>query len=303
MTTISTNISLQNKARGRSGKKKKKKAAHEATPFTSLADLDRIMAVTLLAGRSENVIEMAPQTHPEPSIAGLSPESSASPSAFASQGVEEEPTETLTPSSRERMASLIDELERLANTDDDATTLRTGIRALVEPFQNLMQMYDHETLASEATIMVLKKKEQEAAARSLVVTAFDNTLDRVSEGQVKSDLVSLNHAIADFTLDIMQSVFEVTPDQAVVDKARQSGRNSLVTRSSYLRLDDEENRGYLIEALVHKTVVERLHYLFFQGQVAITNRSKATEKMFEAIVMKEGELFVYARSLLEEIMY
>jgi phage-related tail fiber protein len=269
-------------------KKKKKKPAHGNPTFTSPADLAKIEAVTSSAERSENVITPS-QTPLLSSKAGLSPESSTSPRAFASQGVEEEPTEPPSPSTLERMAALCNELRRLSNADDDATILRTGIRALVEPFQNLMQMYDHETRASEDTITVLRKKEQEAAARSLVVTAFDNTLDIVSEGEVKSNVVSLNNAIGDFALDIMQGVFEVAPDKARVDEAKQSGRSALLTTSSYLLLDDDDNRGYLIEALVHKTVVERLHHLFFQGQVAVTNKSEATEKMFEAIVMEEGE--------------
>jgi hypothetical protein len=297
----SMNTFIQTKAKRRLPKKKKKKTAHEDTTVTSSARLAQILAATSYE-RSENVVEQsqAPSVSPK---AGLSPESSASPSAFASQGVGEEPTETPVPSTHERISALISELQRLSYADDDAPALRAGISALVEPFQHLVQVYDHEARVSEDTITVLKKKEQEASARSLVVTSFDDTLDRVSEGQVKSEVVYLNHAIGDFALDIMQGIFEVTPDQSQVDKARKSSRSSLVTTSSYLLLGDDEKRGYLIEALVHKTVVERLHHLFFQGQVAITNRSEATERMFETMVMKEGELSVYPCSLRWKAVY
>jgi hypothetical protein len=63
------------------------------------------------------------------------------------------------------MFAPVNELKRLSNADD----YTPGISILVEPFHHFMQMYDHETRASEDMITVFKKKEQEASARSLVV--------------------------------------------------------------------------------------------------------------------------------------
>jgi hypothetical protein len=189
------------------------------------------------------------------------------------------------------MSTLIKDVERLASGRDDATSLRAKIKKSIQPMiDGIMQMHEHEVRSLRATITTLEQKRQEEAARSLLVTSFENSLDRVSEGQVKAEVEALNGSIEDFAADITENVFETPADLSVLVEARKSGRSALLTTSSYLRLDDDENRGYLIEALVHKNLVERLHHLFFEGDVAVNNKlSEATEEMYETVVLKEGE--------------
>jgi hypothetical protein len=100
----------------------------------------------------------------------------------------------------------------------------------------------------------------------------------------------LNGAIDDFAADFTEKIFDAPTNISTLVEARKSSGNAILTTSSYLRLDDDENRGYLIEALVHKHIVDRLHHLFFEDLVAVNNKlSETIGDMYQTVVLKEGK--------------
>jgi polyhydroxyalkanoate synthesis regulator phasin len=97
------------------------------------------------------------------------------------------PSDIHVASTREIMSTLVNDIERLANGKEDAPSLRAKIKSSIQPMlDGIMQIHEHDVRSLQAKITELERKQQEAAARSLVVTSFENSLDRVTEGQVKS---------------------------------------------------------------------------------------------------------------------
>lgn len=144
---------------------------------------------------------------------------------------------------------------------------------------------------------LLREKEAAKPSQSTFsLDAFDNTLDQVSEADVKSNghpsIDGLNDSIDNMVQDIVDQALEqsetYTADRsALLEQRRTTVKGSrepflIALAKSGLT---EENRGLLMDAVIHHVVVRELCQLFFCGEAVTFTMAKTSilDELFEVI--------------------
>jgi predicted phage tail protein len=191
-------------------------------------------------------------------------------------------------------------------SNDDGPTMRAkilGIATLydtvmeshdktVEEHDKAVEQYDNEVNKLHREVTKLKKKiasliteRDQKAARDLTVDSFDDSLDQVSEGQIKSAVDAMNNTIDELVMNITEEVSGAPP--LPPPNTSQSFKEPLLTACVKLPVNDER-RGLLVETILHQAINQRLWAFFFKGKVCCTYLdSGVLERMHdEAIILK-----------------
>ncbi|KAJ7153013.1 hypothetical protein C8R46DRAFT_1228562 [Mycena filopes] len=103
---------------------------------------------------------------------------------------------------------------------------------------------------------------------NITLDPFDNKVDQVSEATVKSGVESLNDSLDTFTMALLDEAEELARRHShsrlpYPDQNDQPNTKLLPALAEYG--EDEEKRGFLLDASIHHLVVSELHRIFFTG--------------------------------------
>lgn len=164
--------------------------------------------------------------------------------------------------------------------------------------QDLNRTYEHEFSLARARfeeqqriIESLTAERDMLAARQLNVNTFDSSLDRVSEGQIKGEVESLNSNITDTIMNLIETLTPLLASKATPYRIEVEPRDSIISLCVQLGRNANEF-DLLLEAILHKFVIRRLHKTFFYGFVAAASRTvpfhKEIDMLFSQEVQKTG---------------
>jgi hypothetical protein len=207
----------------------------------------------------------------------------------APPGIAEAPTVPPGTKPKNYPALIAHQFRDLPSSEYDVSTLQKRITQISSLFDQLMCAHEHEVRSLKNQVGSLKAERDRKAARDLTVDSFDNSLDQVSEGQVKSAVETLNNNLDEFVMNITEEVAGVPPLKTFTNDAISNLNNPLLAACSKLSIDDER-RGLLVETMLHQEVVERLNVLFFQGKVCCNYADAAVlEHMHDKVISVKGK--------------
>jgi hypothetical protein len=175
----------------------------------------------------------------------------------------------------------------LGSFDADGPNMRAKITQMSSLFDQLMSAHEHEIRSLRSQVGSLKAERDRKAARDLTVDSFENSIDRLSEGQAKFVVETLNSNIDEFVMNITEEVSSVPPSKssATFDNGP---KEPLMVFCSKLSADDDR-RGLLVETMLHQIIGQRLHLLFFKGKVCSAYpKSDVLEKLYGDTIGAKG---------------
>jgi hypothetical protein len=194
---------------------------------------------------------------------------------------------------RERQAYGTYQSERNAAQERNKT-LEYHINVLGEQQQKTKQQMAHQSAelerysslirAQEEQIRALVGERDEARAKCFSMDDFDNSLDRASEGDLVSQVRSVNASIDELVLTIQDDLAPFLPshpsNNIVVDE-----KSALLLRAFAHTRPGDENWGLLTEVLLHHFVVTWLHREVFASSVtpAFTEESEWLDNAYKRI--------------------
>jgi hypothetical protein len=232
------------------------------------------------------------------------PGSSTNPRDVAPPGVVEAPAVPLGTKPKDYAAFITRQFRDLVSSEDDGPALRMKISQIALLYDQVMeehrnQVYNlrHEVTKLKKQNTSLKTERDRKAALNLTVDSFDNSLDQVSEGQIKSAVDALNNTIDEMVMNITEEVSSIPP--LPPSSTSQSFKEPLLNTCVNLPVNDER-RGVLVETILHQAINQRLWALFFKGKVCCTYPdSELLEKMHdEVIILKGADDALYGRLML-----
>jgi hypothetical protein len=173
--------------------------------------------------------------------------------------------------------------------------------ASVVPAGVLAQIADqHDSIVSEqaqrietllGAIEDLKREKHHTTANELTIDPFNNTLDQVSEGQIRAAVDGLNSSIDEFVMNLVDSASS-KPVHLARQKIINSSDLALYEACSRLAPEDD-NRGLFMEGLLHDRITQKLATRFFMGNfgVSLTTPFDTTslDKFYNSAVAKKSK--------------
>jgi hypothetical protein len=239
-----------------------------------------------------------PDPAPRPSYSGAITSSSTSRAPAhtpSSKLVQPGPPRIPQPADPARIAQALQALEK---HPDMPSNLRSQVAEISVSFNTMTRNQVKKAEDFQRTIDELERAKNLAAARDLNVNLFDNSLDQVSEGQLSSNVEALNNAIDALVMNLIEAVTEKPPAPSVLQQAMKSPNKSrLFTTCAQLKPEDE-NRGLLTEALLHREIIHALHGQFFKGIVGVSLPGVDNlDSFYAAAIAKKGTLPASFRSI------
>lgn len=150
-------------------------------------------------------------------------------------------------------------------------------------------------VAENARLRVqVEAHDQAVAARMERMNVFDNTLDQVSEAEVKdhgpSSVARLNDLLDELVAELIEAaklICQPVPDNESATAAFNSNLNEPLLSSLAFRVREEEHKELLLDACLHGLVIKHVHAQFFAGNVATCNVQSAHN--LEALYNKVDE--------------
>jgi chromosome segregation ATPase len=144
-------------------------------------------------------------------------------------------------------------LRDLNDEPEPSAILREKIARIYQDFEAILSQQSHKTAALQRTVSSLQGEKDATAARLLTVDTLDYTLDRVSEGELRTAVESLNSVIDGFVMNLVDLVV-VKSVHAPMAQAASSYDSPLLATCSLI-IPDDENREILMEAYLHRGIV------------------------------------------------
>jgi hypothetical protein len=185
-------------------------------------------------------------------------------------------------------------LKNMSRAPPDGNTFRRQISRVLHLQDAMVRNHQSEIQALQSRILQLEAEQQLDAAQKLTVNAFDNTLDRMSEGEARTRVEAFNNTIDDFVLNLTEAVSTIPHVQAPTPDI---SRPDTPLLAACVQLPyDHEHRGLLVDALLHRGLNNLLHKNFFRGQISMRlARLGLLEDVFENGVSKFGESCICCR--------
>ncbi|KAJ7117907.1 hypothetical protein C8R43DRAFT_1242033 [Mycena crocata] len=137
----------------------------------------------------------------------------------------------------------------------------------------------------------LKMHRTEIKGKSGPIDVFDHRLDQVSEARVKSGVESLNDSLDNLIMDVIEKGEELATTHAdlVLDSPHREYPDSALFRSLAQHHLTSENRGLLLDAILHDNLQSELFDLFFSGDIASTriDPSGFLQTIFNELTQRE----------------
>jgi hypothetical protein len=211
---------------------------------------------------------------------------STNPRDVAPPGIVEAPALPPVTSIKDYPAVIARQLRDLASSNSDGPAIRTKITQISSMFDQLMGAHQHETLSLRRQVGSLKAERDRKAARDLTVDSFENSIDRLSEGQARSAVETLNSNMDELVMNITEEVSSIPPSKS--SATFDNPKEPLMSFCSKLPADDER-RGLLVETMLHQIIGQRLHILFFKGKVCSAYpKSDMLEKLYVDTIGVKG---------------
>ncbi|KAJ7186850.1 hypothetical protein C8R46DRAFT_280815 [Mycena filopes] len=162
---------------------------------------------------------------------------------------------------------------------EDLVIERGHLNAQLKQMRNLVDSFpSYQAQVESLTTQVEGLKRQLSLAdgrqnppfrsSNITLDPFDNKVDQVSEADVKSGVESLNGSLDDFTMALLDEAEELARRHSdsrlpYPDQNDQPNIKLLPALAEYG--EDEEKRGFLLDASIHHLVISELHRIFFTG--------------------------------------
>jgi hypothetical protein len=173
----------------------------------------------------------------------------------------------------------------------EGNALRKQLSQAQDLHHAMVKNHQSELKTLQSRILQLEAEQHLGAAQKLNVNPFDNTLDRMSEGEAKTRVEALNNTIDDFVLNLTEAVSAIplieapTPDLSHLDTPILAACVQLPC--------DHEHRGLLVDALLHRGLIRLLHRNFFCGKVSVSlPQLGLLENIYENGVSKIGWFYM-----------
>jgi hypothetical protein len=190
------------------------------------------------------------------------------------------------PASADLAKELAIALHAIAERDKDNENLRTVISLLNEDVGRAQAGWDAEMQKVEnlqKNVESLIQERDEAAAQQLEVNTFDSSLDRVSEGQLVSEIEALNNSISGLVMDALEKSGPMPGERPTPEALEFVRKEPLLVLASRERTSGD-SRELLVEAALHRTIIHYLYPVLFLPQVA---PKIPFAKRFEELYVKE----------------
>jgi hypothetical protein len=160
-----------------------------------------------------------------------------------------------------------------------------------------LQRYTSHITVQEQQIRSLVVERDEALTKRLSMDEFDSSVDRVSEGDLVSQVRNVNALIDDLVLAIQDHLAPFLPLDPS-DTILMEDRPQLLLRAFMHTRPGDENWGLLMEVLLHHLVVTWLQSQVFAFSVtpASTKDLECLEDVYE-IITSTGECISISNSL------
>jgi hypothetical protein len=140
----------------------------------------------------------------------------------------------------------------------------------------------------ERKVETLKQERNVTAAQQLTINAFDSSLDRVSEGHIVGEVEALNGSIADLISNIIDQATPAPRGRATEEALHLARREPLLKLAIQTGMP-MDTRGLLVEAALHRFIINDLYTVMFQPQVApAIPRVEAFEELYSQVICKKG---------------
>jgi hypothetical protein len=128
-----------------------------------------------------------------------------------------------------------------------------------------------------------------AAAQQLTVDTFDSSLDRVSEGQLVSEVEALNNSISELVMNILDQATTGPPEQPTPQSLDFVLKEPLLTFETPDKMS-KEGRELLVDAAMHRLIIRRLNPTVFTPFVAPDiPEAKYFEELYVQVIFCKGE--------------
>jgi hypothetical protein len=165
-------------------------------------------------------------------------------------------------------AAILQALRDIAGASDTPALVRDKIVHVATRYEGMVAEYTQKTKNLQRTISTLQREKSLSAARDLTIDSFDNSIDRVSEGDLRLGVQGLNSSIDEFVMNVVESA-TTKPASPNLANVKVPSVGPIYAAFCGLSVEDE-HRGLLMEADLHEGITKKLHAQFFKGNLGVS---------------------------------